>query len=152
MGKLTFAIKAEKGAAKLVLEVKAGVDPATVQAATISAFEAISEAKVQSWSSYQDGTLTPSTPTASASRETWGTVKVKKVNGKFASIDIPCPIAGAVMPDGQRLDITNAALTAFVDGFKAATKMYVSSGESVAATKNIVSGKIGKRSARYSHR
>lgn len=152
MGSVTLGVKAGKGAAKVVLEVKSGVDAGSKAGAAVSAFEAVSDAVVQNWSAWTDGTWTETAATAGASREVWGTVKVKKENGKYASIDIPCPIAGMVTANSVTLDTSNAALTAFVDGFKAATKMYISSGESVAATKNIVSGKIGKRSARYSHR
>lgn len=151
-GKITLKVRSAKGVAKIVYEVAPTVADSGAIVSTVEAtLSGVSDCLTNSWSAYSEATVTASNATASASREVWAAIKCKKFGKGVVTIDIPCPKASMVMSDNVSISVTNSDLVALVDTFKPLTKWFVGNGESVKATNNIISGKIAKRSARYSH-
>jgi hypothetical protein len=162
IGKITVNIRAETGTAKMVFEFDTTVvDDATkliAKAVEIQTnLKAIADLKTDGWSAYLPlpiaGTI-PANALLGASRENWGTVQVRKVGKGYASVDIPCP-PNELLVTGSAVDfdVTNANLVSFLAMFESTGGVTLSNGELKSnAAGTIVSGHVGKRSARYSHK
>lgn len=77
-------------------------------------------------------------PTGGSNVDEGATLSVKKVDTKKHSLKWPAPVGTLVLTDGS-LDLTNAALLAYVENFQAAGDWTVSDGELIAS---IVKGSV----------
>lgn len=103
---------------------------ATADAALIlPEFQAVTQLRVLSFS-LSERTVYSGTLTTGANRDEGATLKGRKPDGYLATLKIPGPVTSIRQPDGT-IDMSDAALVAFINRFTTGDKLLISDGETI---------------------